>query len=132
MNQLTCQVLWRKAKLIPSVRRPSFLPPAAALPPIPRLQHALQPTPRPRPTTHTLLLTSGVPPPPCARDPTLCLAAPREFDFSRYRTRYVALELMYVGWAFQGFARQDTTENTIEVGAEAGVEGARRGRRGVG
>ncbi|KAG2446693.1 hypothetical protein HYH02_008259 [Chlamydomonas schloesseri] len=40
--------------------------------------------------------------------------APREFDFSRYRTRYVALELMYVGWAFQGFARQDNTENTIE------------------
>ncbi|PNW86426.1 hypothetical protein CHLRE_02g086050v5 [Chlamydomonas reinhardtii] len=40
--------------------------------------------------------------------------APREFDFGRYRTRYVALELMYVGWAFQGFARQDNTENTIE------------------
>ncbi|GIL65068.1 hypothetical protein Vafri_18923 [Volvox africanus] len=40
--------------------------------------------------------------------------APREFDFSRYRTRFVALELMYVGWSFQGFARQDNTENTIE------------------
>ncbi|GLC76345.1 hypothetical protein PLESTF_001769600 [Pleodorina starrii] len=40
--------------------------------------------------------------------------APREFDFSRYRTRLVALELMYVGWTFQGFARQDNTENTIE------------------
>ncbi|KAG2435225.1 hypothetical protein HXX76_007307 [Chlamydomonas incerta] len=40
--------------------------------------------------------------------------APREFDFGRYRTRYVALELMYVGWAFQGFARQDNTDNTIE------------------
>ncbi|GFR44474.1 hypothetical protein Agub_g5737, partial [Astrephomene gubernaculifera] len=40
--------------------------------------------------------------------------APREFDFTRYRTRPVALELMYVGWAFQGFARQDNTDNTIE------------------
>ncbi|EFJ41544.1 tRNA pseudouridine synthase mitochondrial precursor [Volvox carteri f. nagariensis] len=41
--------------------------------------------------------------------------APREFDFSRYRTRFVALELMYVGWSYQGFARQDNTENTIEA-----------------
>ncbi|KAG2489574.1 hypothetical protein HYH03_012022 [Edaphochlamys debaryana] len=40
--------------------------------------------------------------------------APREFDFSRFRTRHVALELLYVGWSFQGFARQDSTENTIE------------------
>jgi hypothetical protein len=42
-------------------------------------------------------------------------AAPREFDFSAYRQRHVALEVMYFGWSFQGFARQDSTENTIEV-----------------
>jgi tRNA pseudouridine38/39 synthase len=42
-------------------------------------------------------------------------AGQREFDISRYRTRFVALELMYIGGAFQGFARQADSENTIEV-----------------
>lgn len=38
----------------------------------------------------------------------------RTLDFAKYRLRYVALEVMYIGWAYQGFARQDNTENTIE------------------
>lgn len=40
--------------------------------------------------------------------------APREFDFFKYRQRYVALQIMYIGWNYHGFARQDTTEETIE------------------
>lgn len=27
----------------------------------------------------------------------------------------MALEVLYVGWDYHGFARQETTENTIEV-----------------
>eukprot|EP00879_Flechtneria_rotunda_P018895 GHRR01019833.1.p1 GENE.GHRR01019833.1~~GHRR01019833.1.p1 ORF type:complete len:179 (+),score=51.19 GHRR01019833.1:340-876(+) len=36
------------------------------------------------------------------------------FDFAKYSQRYVALHLMYVGWSYQGFARQADSENTIE------------------
>ncbi len=43
------------------------------------------------------------------------MPAPREFDFSVYRQRHVALEVMYFGWSYQGFARQESTDNTIEV-----------------
>lgn len=38
----------------------------------------------------------------------------RAFDFSRYSQRYVALHLMYIGWSYQGLARQADSENTIE------------------
>jgi tRNA pseudouridine38/39 synthase len=41
-------------------------------------------------------------------------------DFSAYQQRYVALELLYLGHAYGGFARQDTTEETIEVWALKG------------
>ena len=34
----------------------------------------------------------------------------------KFQQRHVALEVMYIGLRFQGFARQDTTDNTIEVG----------------
>lgn len=36
-------------------------------------------------------------------------------DFSRYSQRKVALEVMYIGGGYQGFARQDTTDRTIEA-----------------
>lgn len=39
----------------------------------------------------------------------------RVLDFSKYRQRYVAIEVMYLGGGLHGFARQDNTENTIEV-----------------
>jgi tRNA pseudouridine38/39 synthase len=52
----------------------------------------------------------------CLPCPLRCAAAAREFDFSKYRQRHIALEVMYVGWGFHGFARQENTENTIEVG----------------
>ena len=39
----------------------------------------------------------------------------RELDFSKCRKRHVALEVMYIGARFQGFARQDSTDNTIEA-----------------
>jgi tRNA pseudouridine38/39 synthase len=35
-------------------------------------------------------------------------------DFQHYQQRYVALEIMYVGHDFHGFARQDNIEETIE------------------
>jgi tRNA pseudouridine38/39 synthase len=40
---------------------------------------------------------------------------PAEMDFSRYAQRKVALEVMYLGGTYQGFARQDMTDNTIEA-----------------
>lgn len=38
----------------------------------------------------------------------------RTFDFSKHGSRYIALQLSYVGWGNQGFASQDTTEDTVE------------------
>lgn len=38
----------------------------------------------------------------------------RGMDHSRYQTRYVALEMMYIGWAYHGFARQENTPETVE------------------
>ena len=40
---------------------------------------------------------------------------PRPFNFENYLHRPVALELFYLGKDYQGYARQDHTENTIEV-----------------
>ncbi|KIZ05800.1 hypothetical protein MNEG_2154 [Monoraphidium neglectum] len=42
-------------------------------------------------------------------------AAAKPLDFSRYRQRYVALHLMYLGGKYHGLARQPDTENTIEA-----------------
>lgn len=39
---------------------------------------------------------------------------PRVLDFSKYQQRSVVLQLMYVGWSYQGFARQADSDNTIE------------------
>lgn len=39
---------------------------------------------------------------------------PRTFEFSRFATRSVVLQLMYVGWSYHGFARQADSESTIE------------------
>jgi hypothetical protein len=41
----------------------------------------------------------------------------REFEFGRYQQRYVAFEVMYIGWKYRGFAGQSNTDNTVEVGA---------------
>lgn len=39
----------------------------------------------------------------------------RPFDFSSHPRRHVALKLAYLGWAYQGFAVQDNTDNTVEA-----------------
>lgn len=38
----------------------------------------------------------------------------KPFDFTRYHKRHIALKMAYLGWDFHGFARQESTENTIE------------------
>uniref|UniRef100_A0A3B5B5X8 Pseudouridine synthase 3 n=1 Tax=Stegastes partitus TaxID=144197 RepID=A0A3B5B5X8_9TELE len=39
----------------------------------------------------------------------------RPFDFSGHPRRHVALRLAYLGWAYQGFAVQENTDNTVEA-----------------
>uniref|UniRef100_A0A4W6BZ42 Pseudouridylate synthase 3 n=1 Tax=Lates calcarifer TaxID=8187 RepID=A0A4W6BZ42_LATCA len=39
----------------------------------------------------------------------------RPFDFSAHPKRHVALRLAYLGWAYQGFAVQENTDNTVEA-----------------
>uniref|UniRef100_A0A3Q0T5Y7 Pseudouridylate synthase 3 n=1 Tax=Amphilophus citrinellus TaxID=61819 RepID=A0A3Q0T5Y7_AMPCI len=39
----------------------------------------------------------------------------RPFDFSVHPRRHVALRLAYLGWAYQGFAVQENTDNTVEA-----------------
>ncbi|GAB4821171.1 hypothetical protein N2152v2_008217 [Parachlorella kessleri] len=39
---------------------------------------------------------------------------PKDLDFDAYHSRYVALELLYLGGSYQGFATQLDTEETIE------------------
>lgn len=39
----------------------------------------------------------------------------RPFDFSNHPRRHVALRLAYLGWAYQGFAVQENTDNTVEA-----------------
>ncbi|KAL4221474.1 tRNA pseudouridine synthase 3 [Mactra antiquata] len=41
-------------------------------------------------------------------------AKEREFDFTRYNTRHVALKIMYFGCDYLGYASQEETMNTIE------------------
>lgn len=38
----------------------------------------------------------------------------KELDFTLYQQRYVALQLLYLGHDYDGFARQDSTTKTIE------------------
>ena len=48
-----------------------------------------------------------------------------DLDFASYRQRYIALELLYLGHAYDGFARQDNTDATIEAsGGRGGGGGA--------
>ncbi|MEQ2207434.1 hypothetical protein XENOCAPTIV_012310, partial [Xenoophorus captivus] len=39
----------------------------------------------------------------------------RHFDFGSHPRRHVALKLAYLGWAYQGFAVQENTDNTVEA-----------------
>ena len=39
----------------------------------------------------------------------------REFDFGKYMQRHVALEVLYLGWDYHGFAAVDNSDNTIEA-----------------
>lgn len=57
--------------------------------------------------------------------PALPGAGDKDLDFSSYHSRYVALELLYLGGAYQGFAAQADSEETIEVrgGLTRGAEG---------
>eukprot|EP00884_Botryococcus_braunii_P012692 jgi/Botrbrau1/21423/Bobra.0216s0038.1 len=40
--------------------------------------------------------------------------ATRELDFNAYEKRYVALEILYLGWDYHGFASQKNTPFTVE------------------
>jgi tRNA U38,U39,U40 pseudouridine synthase TruA len=40
----------------------------------------------------------------------------RKFDFSKHFVRKVALRLSYIGWNYHGFASQQDSNETIEVG----------------
>uniref|UniRef100_A0A1I7Z8C3 tRNA pseudouridine synthase n=1 Tax=Steinernema glaseri TaxID=37863 RepID=A0A1I7Z8C3_9BILA len=40
--------------------------------------------------------------------------APREFEFSRFPRRRIALQFCYLGWEYDGLVCQQDTENTIE------------------
>ncbi|CAG5125894.1 unnamed protein product, partial [Candidula unifasciata] len=39
----------------------------------------------------------------------------REFDFTKYNTRHVALKIAYLGWDYHGFVVQEDTDKTIEA-----------------
>jgi tRNA pseudouridine38/39 synthase len=39
----------------------------------------------------------------------------RAFDAGKYRTRHVALEILYIGWNYHGFAMQESSKETVEV-----------------
>jgi hypothetical protein len=47
-------------------------------------------------------------------------AGSKDLDFQAYHSRYVALELLYLGGSYQGFATQLDSEETIEVRQAAG------------
>ncbi|CAG2101713.1 unnamed protein product [Medioppia subpectinata] len=38
----------------------------------------------------------------------------KDFDFSRYKCRHIALKALYFGWDYQGFAAQEDTNHTVE------------------
>eukprot|EP00878_Enallax_costatus_P019419 GHUV01020489.1.p2 GENE.GHUV01020489.1~~GHUV01020489.1.p2 ORF type:complete len:202 (+),score=77.81 GHUV01020489.1:119-724(+) len=70
-----------------------------------------------KPQQQPLQHTPQQQPPDCQPASKKQKRAAKSFDFEKYRQRYVALQLMYVGWDYHGFARQADTDNTIEVGA---------------
>ena len=39
----------------------------------------------------------------------------RDFDYRKYKSRHIALKLLYLGWDYNGFTAQETTEQTIEA-----------------
>lgn len=39
----------------------------------------------------------------------------RALDPGKYRTRHVALEIIYIGWNYHGFAMQESSKETVEV-----------------
>lgn len=46
-------------------------------------------------------------------------------DFASYETRFVALQLLYLGHAYDGFARQESSPDTIEARLFAALERTR-------
>jgi hypothetical protein len=62
-----------------------------------------------------LVLLCSVPPPSVLPHCAAAAGQKRVFDFSKFEQRSVVLQLMYVGWSYQGYARQADTDNTIEV-----------------
>ena len=46
---------------------------------------------------------------------SIAIAELRALDFSRYNQRYIAMEVMYIGWGYLGFASQPTEPRTIEA-----------------
>ena len=53
---------------------------------------------------------------------TLRYAGERAFAMNAYQKRYVALEVFYLGAAYNGFASQADTELTVEVSAKYEAE----------
>ncbi|XP_054161615.1 tRNA pseudouridine(38/39) synthase-like [Oppia nitens] len=43
-----------------------------------------------------------------------CPKNERPFDFSRYKTRHIAMKILYLGWDYLGFTAQEWTQETIE------------------
>ncbi|XP_012946059.1 uncharacterized protein LOC101858380 [Aplysia californica] len=41
--------------------------------------------------------------------------AQREFDFTKYNTRHVALKVAYLGWDYHGFVVQEDSDKTVEA-----------------
>jgi hypothetical protein len=39
----------------------------------------------------------------------------RQMDATKYATRHVALEILYIGWNYHGFALQESSKETVEV-----------------
>ncbi|CAG2162043.1 unnamed protein product [Oppiella nova] len=39
----------------------------------------------------------------------------RDFDFRKYKTRHIALKVLYLGWDYMGFAAQEDSHHTVEA-----------------
>ena len=43
--------------------------------------------------------------------------AGKTFDINTYRSRYIALEVLYIGWEYQGSTYQEGSQDSIEAGS---------------
>lgn len=47
--------------------------------------------------------------------------AGKTFDINTYRSRYIALEVLYIGWEYQGSTYQEGSQNSIEAGSTTAI-----------